>query len=162
MALKNLDDLFLHTLKDIYYAEKQILKALPKMEKKAGSDELKKAFAQHRDETENQLERLDKVFEAIGKPARGAKCEAIIGIIDEAEEIMGEIEDPDTLDAAMIASAQAVEHYEITRYGTLVTWAKQLGQKDAVRHLEETLKEEKATDEKLTKLAEQQVNKKAA
>ena len=162
MALKNLDDLFLHTLKDIYYAEKQILKALPKMEKKAGSDELRKGFAQHREETENQLERLDKVFETLGKPARGTKCDAIIGIIDEAEEIMGEIDDPDTLDAAMIASAQAVEHYEITRYGTLITWAKQLGHNDAVKHLEETLKEEKATDEKLTKLAEQQVNKKAA
>ena len=162
MALKNLDDLFLHTLKDIYYAEKQILKALPKMEKKASSAELKKGFAQHREETENQLQRLDKVFEAIGKPARGAKCDAIIGIIDEAEEIMGEVDDPDTLDAAMIASAQAVEHYEITRYGTLITWAKQLGHNDAVKHLEETLREEKATDEKLTKLAESQVNKKAA
>ena len=162
MALKNLDDLFLHTLKDIYYAEKQILRALPKMEKKAGAAELRKAFAQHREETENQLERLDKVFESIGKPARGAKCEAIIGIIDEAEEIMGEVEDKDTLDAAMIASAQAVEHYEITRYGTLVTWARQLGHNDAVKHLEETLKEEKNTDALLTKMAESQVNKKAA
>jgi ferritin-like metal-binding protein YciE len=162
MALKNLDDLFLHTLKDIYYAEKQILKALPKMEKKAGSAELKKAFSQHREETEGQLERLEKVFEAIGKPARGAKCDAIIGIIDEAEEIMGEVEDPDTLDAAMVASAQAVEHYEITRYGTLITWAKQLGHNDAVKHLEDNLKEEKNTDALLTKLAEQKVNKKAA
>jgi ferritin-like metal-binding protein YciE len=162
MALKNLDDLFLHTLKDIYYAEKQILKALPKMEKKAGAAELKKGFAQHRDETENQLERLDKVFESIGKPARGTKCDAIIGIIDEAEEIMGEIDDPATLDAAMIASAQAVEHYEITRYGTLITWAKQLGHNDAVRYLEETLQEEKKTDALLTKMAEQNVNKKAA
>ena len=162
MALKNLDDLFLHTLKDILYAEKQILKNLPKMAKKANSDELKKAFEQHREETEGQLERLEKVFDSIGKPARGAKCEAIIGIIDEAEEIMGEVDDPDTLDAAMVASAQAVEHYEITRYGTLVAWAKQLGHADAVKHLEETLKEEKATDEKLTRFAEQQVNKRAA
>jgi ferritin-like metal-binding protein YciE len=162
MALKNLDDLFLHTLKDILYAEKQILKALPKMEKKASSDELKKAFAQHREETEGQLERLEKVFDSIGKPARGAKCDAIIGIIDEAEEIMGEVDDPETLDAAMVASAQAVEHYEITRYGTLITWAKQLGHNDAVMHLEETLKEEKKTDALLTKMAEQKVNKKAA
>jgi ferritin-like metal-binding protein YciE len=162
MALKNLDDLFLHTLKDILYAEKQILKALPKMEKKASSQELKKAFAQHREETEGQLERLEKVFDSIGKPARGAKCDAIIGIIDEAEEIMGEVDDPDTLDAAMVASAQAVEHYEITRYGTLITWAKQLGHNEAVKHLEETLKEEKNTDALLTKMAESQVNKKAA
>ena len=162
MALKNLDDLFLHTLKDILYAEKQILKNLPKMEKKASSAELKKAFAQHREETEGQLERLEKVFDSIGKPARGAKCDAIIGIIDEAEEIMGEIDDPETLDAAMIASAQAVEHYEITRYGTLVTWAKQLGHNDAVKHLQETLEEEKKTDGLLTKMAEQKVNKKAA
>ncbi len=162
MAMKNLDDLFLHTLKDILYAEKQILKALPKMEKKASSQELKKAFAQHREETEGQLERLEKVFDALGKPARGAKCDAIIGIIDEAEEIMGEVEDPETLDAAMVASAQAVEHYEITRYGTLITWAKQLGHNDAVKHLEETLKEEKNTDALLTKMAEQKVNKKAA
>jgi ferritin-like metal-binding protein YciE len=162
MALKNLDDLFVHTLKDILYAEKQILKALPKMEKKASSNELKQAFAKHREETEGQLERLEKVFDSIGKPARGAKCDAIIGIIDEAEEIMGEVDDPETLDAAMIASAQAVEHYEITRYGTLVTWAKQLGHNDAVKHLEETLKEEKNTDALLTKMAEQQVNKKAA
>lgn len=162
MAMKNLDDLFLHTLKDILYAEKQILKALPKMEKKASSDELKKAFAQHREETEGQLERLEKVFDAIGKPARGAKCDAIIGIIDEAEEIMSEVDDPDTLDAAMLASAQAVEHYEITRYGTLITWAKQLGHNEVVKHLEETLKEEKNTDALLTELAEQKVNKKAA
>ncbi len=162
MALKNLDDLFLHTLKDILYAEKQILKALPKMEKKAGSAELKKAFAQHREETETHVERLEKVFDAIGKPARAVKCDAIVGIIDEAEEIMGEVDDADTLDAAMVASAQAVEHYEITRYGTLITWAKQLGHTEAVKHLEETLREEKATDAALSKLAEQKVNKKAA
>lgn len=162
MALKNLDDLFLHTLKDILYAEKQILKALPKMEKKASSAELKKAFAQHREETESQLERLEKVFDAIGKPARGAKCDAIVGIIEEAEEIMGEVDDPETLDAAMVASAQAVEHYEITRYGTLITWAKQLGHDNVVQLLGETLTEEKETDTKLSQLAEQQVNKKAA
>lgn len=162
MAVKNLDDLFLHTLKDILYAERQILKALPKMERKATSDELKKGFAQHRDETEGQIERLEKVFEIIGKPARGAKCDAILGIIEEAEDLMDEIKDEDTLDAAMIAAAQAVEHYEITRYGTLVTWAKRLGHNDAVKLLEETLKEEKATDEKLTKVAEKSVNKKAA
>ena len=162
MPVKNLDDLFLHTLKDILYAERQILKALPKMERKATSDELKKGFAQHREETEGQVDRLEKVFEMIGKPARAAKCEAIIGIIEEAEDLMDEVEDKETLDAAMISAAQAVEHYEITRYGTLVTWARRLGHNDAVRLLEETLKEEKATDEKLTRVAEQSVNKKAA
>lgn len=162
MAVKNLDDLFNHTLKDILYAERQILKALPKMEKKAGSDELKKGFAQHREETENQIERLEKVFDLIGKPARGAKCEAIVGIIEEAEDLMDEVDDQDTLDAAMISAAQAVEHYEITRYGTLITWAKRLGHSEAAKLLEETLKEEKATDEKLSKVAESGVNKKAA
>lgn len=162
MAVKNLDDLFLHTLKDILYAERQILKALPKMERKATSDELKKGFAQHREETEGQIERLEKVFDMINKPARGAKCEAIIGIIEEAEDLMDEISDEDTLDAAMIAAAQAVEHYEITRYGTLITWAKRLGHNDAAKLLAETLKEEKATDDKLTKVAEKGPNKKAA
>lgn len=162
MAVKNLDDLFNHTLKDILYAERQILKALPKMEKKAGLDELKKGFAQHREETENQIERLEKVFDLIGKPARGAKCEAIVGIIEEAEDLMDEVDDQDTLDAAMISAAQAVEHYEITRYGTLITWAKRLGHSEAAKLLEETLKEEKATDEKLSKVAESGVNKKAA
>ena len=162
MPVKNLDDLFLHTLKDILYAERQILKALPKMERKATSDELKKGFSQHRDETEGQIERLEQVFEMIGKPARAAKCDAILGIIEEAEELMDEVKDEDTLDAAMIAAAQAVEHYEITRYGTLVTWAKRLGHNDAVKLLEQTLQEEKATDEKLTRVAEQSVNKKAA
>lgn len=162
MPVKNLDDLFLHTLKDILYAERQIMKALPKMERKATSDELKSGFSQHREETEGQIERLEKVFEMLGKPARAVKCDAIIGIIEEAEDLMDEVKDPDTLDAAMIAAAQAVEHYEITRYGTLVTWAKRLGHNDAVKLLEETLKEEKATDEKLTKVAEKSVNKKAA
>ncbi|HET7409466.1 MAG TPA: DUF892 family protein [Paracoccaceae bacterium] len=162
MPIKSLDDLFHHTLKDILYAERQILKALPKMERKAGANEAKKCFAQHREETEGHVERLEKVFEMIDKPARGAKCDAIIGIIEEAEELMDEVQDQDTLDAAMIAAAQAVEHYEITRYGTLVTWAKRLGHNDAAKLLEETLKEEKATDEKLTKVAEQSVNKKAA
>ena len=162
MAVKNLDDLFLHTLKDILYAERQILKALPKMERKATSDELKKGFAQHRDETEGHVDRLEKVFEMIGKPARAAKCDAILGIIEEAEDLMDEVSDQDTLDAAMISAAQAVEHYEMTRYGTLITWARRLGHNDAVSLLEATLKEEKATDEKLTRVAEQSVNRKAA
>ena len=162
MPMNNLQDLFHHTLKDVLYAERQILKVLPKMERKAASSELKKGFAQHREETEGQIERLEKVFEMIDKPARGAKCDAMIGIIEEAEELMDEIQDQDTLDAAMISSAQAVEHYEITRYGTLVTWAKRLGHNDAAQLLEETLREEKATDEKLTKVAEASVNKKAA
>ncbi len=162
MAVKTLDDLFLHTLKDILYAERQILKALPKMERKATSNELRKGFAQHRDETEGHVERLEKVFEMIGKPARGAKCDAILGIIEEAEDLMDEVTDGDTLDAAMIAAAQAVEHYEMTRYGTLIAWARRLGHNEAVPLLEATLKEEKSTDEKLTRVAEHGVNRKAA
>ena len=162
MAVKSLDDLFVHTLKDVLYAEQAILKALPKMEKKAGSDELKKLFGEHRKETEEHVERLNKVFEQIGKKASGEKCEAIVGITEEAEELMGEIEDAETLDAGMTAAAQAVEHYEIARYGTLVAWAKELGHKEAAKLLEKTLGEEKATDEKLSKAAESRLNKRAA
>lgn len=162
MAMNDLGDLFHHTLKDVLYAERQILKALPKMEGKAGSDELKKGFSHHREETEGHVERLEKVFEMIGKPARGVKCVAMDGILGEAEELMGEIRDQDTLDAAMISSAQAVEHYEITRYGTLVSWARRLGHEDAAKLLDETLSEEKAADAKLVKVAEKGVNKKAA
>ncbi len=132
MPIKTMDDLFLHTLKDIYYAERQILKALPKMAKAAQSQELRHAFEQHRTETEGQIERLAQVFEMLGKPARGVKCEAIEGIIDEGQSIMEEVEDPEVRDAAMLASAQAVEHYEITRYGTLIAWARQIGREDAV------------------------------
>jgi len=162
MAVKNLQDLFVHTLKDILYAERQILKALPKMEKKAGSDELKQAFSEHHEQTETHVQRLEQVFEAIDKPARAEKCDAIIGIIKEAEELMEMIEDQDTLDAALISAAQAVEHYEITRYGTLVSWARRLDLDDAANLLEETLEEEKLTDERLTELAEDGANQQAA
>ena len=159
---KNLNDLFLDTLKDIYYAEKQILKALPKMAKAAHSDQLRAAFEKHHRETEGQVERLERVFELIDKPARGKTCEAIQGILDEGKEIMEEYKGTEALDAGMVAAAQAVEHYEIARYGTLKQWAQQLGIKDAVRLLDQTLQEEKKTDETLTSLAEAAVNVAAA
>lgn len=159
---KTLEDLFLDTLKDVYNAEKQALRAYPRMVKAVESDDLKKALEQHRDETENQIERLDQVFEMLGKPARGKTCEAIQGLIEEAKEVMSEFKGSPALDAGMIAAAQAIEHYEISRYGTLRTWATQLGMKDAAKLLDETLKEESRTDERLTKLAESAVNKKAA
>jgi ferritin-like metal-binding protein YciE len=154
---KNLNDLFLDTLKDIYYAEKQILKALPKMAKAAQSDQLRAAFEKHHGETEGQVERLEQIFELIDKPARAKTCDAIQGILDEGKEIMDEYKGSDVL-----AAAQAVEHYEISRYGTLKQWAQQLGMKDAVRLLDATLQEEKKTDESLTSLAEAAVNLAAA
>jgi ferritin-like metal-binding protein YciE len=159
---KTLDDLFLHTLKDIYYAEKQILKALPKMAKNAESEELKQAFETHREETEGQIERLEQVFEMLGKAARGVQCEAINGIIEEGKEIMEDFADSEALDAGILASAQAVEHYEITRYGSLKTWAQELGMNDAAKLLDQNLQEEKKTDALLTELAEARVNTKAA
>ncbi|MBY5461685.1 ferritin-like domain-containing protein [Rhizobium leguminosarum] len=157
---KTLNDLFLDTLKDIYYAEKQILKALPKMARAAQSEEGKAGFLQHRDETQAQVERLEQVFDMIGKPARGKTCEAIQGILAEADEIMEEFKGTVALDAGLISSAQAVEHYEIARYGTLIAWAKQLGIKDAVPLLQATLAEEEATDKKLTQIAETSANAK--
>jgi ferritin-like metal-binding protein YciE len=159
---KTLNDLFLETLKDMYHAEKQILRALPKMAKAAESDELRQAFQTHRDETEGQVARLEQVFEMIGKPARGKPCEAIKGIIEEGKEVMEDFEGSDALDAGLVAGAQAVEHYEISRYGTLKTWAMQLGMKDAARLFDETLQEEKKTDQLLTQLAESSANQKAA
>jgi ferritin-like metal-binding protein YciE len=162
MAEKQLDDLFLDTLKDIYYAEKQILRMLPRMAKAATSAELKAGFEQHAAETEGQIERLEQVFEIIGKPARGKTCDAILGIIDEGKEIMEEFKGSQALDAGLLSSAQAVEHYEIARYGTLATWAKQLGHDKAVDLLVQTLNEEEATDQKLTQLAKASVNLKAA
>jgi len=158
---KTLDDLFLDTLKDIYFAEKQILKALPKMARAAQSEEGKAGFLQHRDETQGQIERLEQVFELLGKPARGKTCEAIQGIISEGEEIMEEFKGSPALDAGLISSAQAVEHYEIARYGTLIAWATQLGMKDAIPLLQANLEEEEATDQKLTRLAETAANAKA-
>jgi ferritin-like metal-binding protein YciE len=162
MAEKQLDDLFLDTLKDIYYAERQILKALPKMAKAATSPDLKAGFEQHLAETEVQVERLQQVFELLGKPARGKTCDAILGIIEEGKEIMDEYKGTQALDAGLVSAAQAVEHYEIARYGTLATWAKQLGHTEALNLLLETLAEEKATDEKLSTLAESAVNLEAA
>jgi ferritin-like metal-binding protein YciE len=165
MATKTLNDLFHETLKDIYYAERQILKALPKMARAAQDEKLKAAFLQHKDETEGQVERLKQVFEIIGKRAQGKTCDAIEGIISEGEEIMDEFKGTPALDAGLLAAAQAVEHYEISRYGTLRAWAKQLGMNDAAALLEETLAEESKTDETLSTLAETAVNaaaKKAA
>jgi ferritin-like metal-binding protein YciE len=159
---KTLDDLFLDTLKDIYYAEKQIYKSLPKMAKAAHSDQLRAAFEKHHDETEQQIARLEQVFELLDKPARGKKCDAIEGILDEGKEIMEEYKGEVALDAGLLAAAQAVEHYEISRYGTLKTWAAKLGYRDAVKLLDQTLAEEKKTDVALTKLAESEVNSEAA
>ncbi|WMT90679.1 ferritin-like domain-containing protein [Pelagibacterium sp. H642] len=162
MAEKKLENLFEDTLRDIYYAERQILKALPKMAKAANSEQLAAGFEQHREETETHVERLEKVFEMLDKRARGKTCDAILGIIEESKEIMDEYKGSPAIDAGLASAAQAVEHYEIARYGTLVTWAKQLGMNDAARLLEQTLAEEKATDEKLTQLAEAEANPKAA
>jgi ferritin-like metal-binding protein YciE len=159
---KTLEDLFLIGLKDIYYTEKQILRALPKMAKAAESDELRQAFQTHRDETQVQVERLEQVFEEMGKKAQGKTCPAIQGIIEEGKEVMEDFADSEALDAGLLAAAQSVEHYEISRYGTLRTWAQELGMKNAVKLLEETLQEEKKTDQLLTELAEARVNQKAA
>ena len=161
MPEKDLSALFLDTLKDIYYAEKQIYKSLPKLAKAATSDKLRAAFEKHHDETEGQIERLEKIFELLDKPARGKKCDAIEGILDEGQEIMQEYKGEPALDAGLLAAAQAVEHYEIARYGTLRTWADRLSMKDAVRLIDQTLAEEKKTDETLTKLAQSEVNQHA-
>jgi ferritin-like metal-binding protein YciE len=158
---KTLETLFHETLKDIYYAERKILKALPKMAKGANAPELKAAFEKHRDETEVHVERLQQVFEAIGKPARGKTCEAIEGIIAEGEEILEDFKGQPALDAGLASAAQAVEHYEIARYGTLARWAKELGYADARKLLVETLGEEEATDETLSALAEGSLNQSA-
>ena len=160
--IKNMDDLFVHTLRDVYYAEQQIVKALPKMIGKATDAQLRTGFETHLEETKGHVSRLEKVFEMHGEKAKGVTCPAIDGIIKEAEEIAGEVDDPEVLDAALAAAAQAVEHYEISRYGTLVAWARELGRADCAAVLEQTLAEEKATDAKLTQMAEARVNRKAA
>jgi ferritin-like metal-binding protein YciE len=160
--IKNMDDLFVHTLRDIYYAEKQIVKSLPEMIEKANNPQLKQGFQTHLRESENHVKRLDQVFELLGKKAQGVDCPAIDGIIEEAEDVAGEVQDKTVLDAALIAAAQAVEHYEMTRYGTLIAWAKQMGRNDAVTLLNQTLDEEKATDKKLTQMAESNINRRAA
>lgn len=158
---KTLEDLFHDTLKDIYYAERKILKALPKMARASSSPELKAAFEKHRDETETQIERLQQVFELIGKRAQGKTCDAIEGIISEGEEIIESFKGTPAIDAGLISSAQAVEHYEITRYGTLRRWAEVLGHSEAAALLEQTLDEESSTDEALTGLADASANEMA-
>src|SRR6201997_959313 len=158
---KDLRELFHDTLKDIYFAEKKILSALPKMAKAAQAEDLKEAFEKHEEETQGQVERLERVFEEIDEAPRGKTCDAIMGIIEEGQEVMKEFKGAPALDAGLLAAAQAVEHYEIARYGTLKTWATELGLKQAVKLLETTLAEEKKTDETLTKLAESEVNQHA-
>jgi ferritin-like metal-binding protein YciE len=158
---KQLDELFHDTLKDIYFAEKKILSTLPKMEKAAQAPELKQAFKKHHTETQGHIDRLEKVFAIIDKKPVGKTCAAIVGITDEGAEIMDEYKGSPALDAGLLAAAQAVEHYEISRYGTMKTWAAELGLKDAVKLLDQTLAEEKATDETLTEIAESVVNQEA-
>ena len=160
--IKTLDDLFVHALQDIYYAEQQITKALPKMIDKASDPQLKQAFETHLGETKQQIQILDQVFRMHGQEPKGVTCPAINGIIDEAEEIVGEVEDKQVLDAALLSAAQAVEHYEITRYGTLSAWAKQLGRQDCANLLHQILEQEKATDQKLNRIAESKINVQAA
>ena len=160
--IKTLDDLFTHTLQDIYYAEQQIVKNLPTMVEKASSPELKSAFQQHLTQTKGHVQRLEQVFQKLGQPAKGVDCQAMDGILAEAKEIMGDCDDPEVRDAAMLSAAQAVEHYEITRYGSILAYAQQLGKQDAVQPLKQTLQEEKDTDQKLTQIAESRVNRKAA
>lgn len=156
--IKTMDDLFVHQLQDIYYAEKQLVSALPKMAEKATSKELKQGFLDHLDQTKGHIARLEQVFKMHNAEAKAVTCPAIDGIIKEANETAGEVEDKDVLDAALINAAQAAEHYEINRYGTLVAWAKQLGRPDCASVLQQTLDEEKATDAKLTQLAESRIN----
>ncbi|MEE7487036.1 ferritin-like domain-containing protein [Methylobacterium oryzae] len=160
--IKTLDDLFVHQLQDIYYAEQQITKALPKMISKATDPKLKQGFETHLQETQGQIKRLEQVFEMHGHKPKAVDCPAIDGIIKEANETAGEIGNKDVLDAALLASAQAVEHYEITKYGTLIAWAKQLGRDDCASVLQKTLDEEKATDQKLSAMADSKINRKAA
>jgi ferritin-like metal-binding protein YciE len=160
--IKTMNDLFLHQLQDIYYAEKQLVKALPKMADKATDKQLKQGFLTHLDETKTHVERLEQVFRMHGAEIEAVDCPAIDGIIEEANEVAGEVADKSVLDAALINAAQAAEHYEITRYGSLIAWAKQLGRSDCATILQKTLDEERATDKKLTTLAESKVNLRAA
>jgi len=160
--IQTLDDLFVHQLRDIYYAEKQIVQSLPEMIEKATDSNLKRGFETHLGETKTHVKRLERVFKMHGIEAKGIDCPAIDGIIEEADDVVADVEDKKVLDAALIAATQAVEHYEITRYGTLIAWAKQLGRPDCASVLQQNLEEEKATDAKLTSLAERNVNVKAA
>src|SRR6266481_948765 len=160
--IKTMNDLFVHQLQDIYYAEKQLVKALPKMAEKATDKLLKQGFLSHLDETKTHVRRLEQVFKMHGAEVKAVDCPAIDGIIEEADEVAGEVADKSVLDAALIDAAQAAKHYEITRYGSLIAWAKQLGRNDCAGILQKTLDEEKATDRKLTTLAESKVNLRAA
>jgi len=160
--IETFDDLFVHQLRDVYYAEKQLVKALPKMAEKATSPQLKQAFTSHLAETKGHVSRVEQVFKMHGVEAKAVNCPAIDGIIEEANEVAGEVDDKEVLDAALIAAAQAAEHYEISRYGTLVAWAQQLGRDDCASVLAQNLNEEKAADKKLTSLAESGINRKAA
>ncbi|HEV2513072.1 ferritin-like domain-containing protein [Bosea sp. (in: a-proteobacteria)] len=160
--IKTMDDLFVHQLQDIYYAENQIRKALPTMIEKATDAQLRNGLQAHLGETEGHIRRLEQVFQQHGVEAKGVDCPAIDGILEEADEVTGEVDDKQVLDAAIIAAAQAVEHYEITRYGTLTAWAKQLGREDCAALLQQNLDEEHAADSKLTKLAESGINRQAA
>lgn len=158
MPVKSMNDLFVHGLRDIYYAEKQMLKSLPKIIKETKSSELKRAFETHLEETEEQVTRLEKGFESCNTAARGIKCDAIEGIIQEVQDMIDEVEDEEVLDAANLSNSQAVEHYEIARYGTLVAWANELGMSEAAGLLQQTLDEEKKTDKILSQIAESGVN----
>lgn len=159
--MKSMEELFYALLQDVYYAEKQLLKTLPKLAKKSSNSELQEAFNHHREETEGQVERLEKVFEIIGKKPKAKKCDAILGIIAEGDEVMKEAEEDAVCDAGILAAAQAAEHYEIARYGTLCAWAEQLGFEEAKDLLGETLDQEKKADETLTSIAEGGVNEAA-
>jgi ferritin-like metal-binding protein YciE len=159
--IKTMDDLFVHTLQDIYYAEKKIVRSLPDIISKAVDPQLKQGLEAHLKETKNHVKRLEQVFQMHGQKAKAIDCPAIDGILDEADEVLGEVADKNVLDATIIADGQAVEHYEITRYGSLISWAKQLGRSDSAAVLERTLEEEKAADKKLTALAESKVNARA-
>ena len=161
MQLKTLQDLFVHELKDIYSAEKQLLRALPKMAKAASSENLKAGFEEHLEQTRGQVERLEEIFSSLEVGTRGPKCEAMEGLIEEGASLMEEDAEPAVMDAGLIAAAQKVEHYEIASYGTLVTFARRLGHEEAANLLEQTLEEEKATDVKLTELAETEINAEA-
>jgi len=162
MRLNSLKDVFLEELKDAYDFEKQIVKALPKMIKKSSSSQLQSAFEEHLEQTKNQVVRLEKIFDSMGQTAKASKCEGLRGIIDEGDDLMGEDAEPTVRDAGIIAAAQKVEHYEIATYGTLATWAQELGMQDAVRLLNETLEEEKTADKKLTEIAKRGINVGAA
>jgi ferritin-like metal-binding protein YciE len=160
--IKSMEDLFLHTLQDVYYAENQIVKSLPKMIEKSTNRELATGLRNHLAETEQQVSRLDQVFKALGQTPTGTDCPAMDGLIKEADNVAGEVDDKKVLDAAIIGSAQAIEHYEISRYGTLIAWAEELGHDNVLRFLKANLKEEKAADKKLNMLAEAKLNRKAA